>query len=109
MRTAMLQMAGVFSQLERGMIVARLRRGRAAKRDAGGKSEGQYRFGLDSTGAPDADEQAALKLMQNLRAEGRSLREIAAALDAAGHRPRRSDRWHANTVRTILQRADRVA
>jgi DNA invertase Pin-like site-specific DNA recombinase len=36
MRTAMRQMMGVFSQLERGMIAARLRSGRRLKAERGG-------------------------------------------------------------------------
>jgi DNA invertase Pin-like site-specific DNA recombinase len=43
MRTAMRQMMGVFSQLERGMITARLRAGRAAKAAAGGTPTGHPR------------------------------------------------------------------
>src|SRR5207244_11738718 len=53
MRTAMRQMMGVFSQLERGMITARLRAGRAAKAASGGYAYGSPPFGwrADKTAA----------------------------------------------------------
>jgi hypothetical protein len=41
-----------------------------------------------------------------LRGQGRSLRGIAAALEADGHRPRRGERWHPNTLARILERLD---
>ena len=54
MRTAMRQMMGVFSQLERGMITARLRAGRAAKASAGGYAYGSPPYGwrADKTARP---------------------------------------------------------
>jgi DNA invertase Pin-like site-specific DNA recombinase len=108
MRTALRQMVGVFSQLERAMITARLRAGRRLKADRGGFAGfGSPPFGFRAeTGQllPDEDEQKALALVRRLHGKGRSLRQIAEALEAAGHRPRRSGHWHAESLRRIVAR-----
>jgi hypothetical protein len=53
---------------------------------------------------PDEQEQAALALIRELYGQGESLRAIADALDAAGHRPKRSERWHPESLRRIVAR-----
>jgi hypothetical protein len=45
-------------------------------------------------------------LVAQLRAEGLSLRAIAAELQRRGASPRYGDRWSASTVRRLLARAD---
>ncbi|MBX9719078.1 MAG: recombinase family protein [Microbacteriaceae bacterium] len=52
-----------------------------------------------------ADEQSVIDEMVVLRNEGYTLREIAEHLTRAGRRTKRGRRWHASTVRGILQRA----
>jgi hypothetical protein len=54
----------------------------------------------------DSEEQAAIALVARLHAEGKSFREIAAALTAEGHRPKRSSTWHPMMVRRIVARLD---
>lgn len=54
----------------------------------------------------DPAEQTAVDRVVELRGQGRSLRGIAAALEADGHRPRRGERWHPNTLARILERLD---
>jgi DNA invertase Pin-like site-specific DNA recombinase len=108
MRTALRQMVGVFSQLERSMIAARLRQGRREKARQGGFAFGSPPYGFRATGGelvPDQAEQEALALIRRLHKKGRSLREIAVALEKAGHKPRRADRWHVESVRRIVRRA----
>jgi hypothetical protein len=39
-----------------------------------------------------------------LRGEGKSLREIATVLDSEGLHPKRSSRWHRQTLAAILNR-----
>lgn len=107
MRTAMRQMVGVFAQLERGMIRARLRRGKRQKEAEGGYVGGRPPYGWKAEGGelvPDENEQEVLRLAGQLREEGRSLREIADALDAAGHEPK-GERWHPTTLARMLERA----
>lgn len=111
MRTAMRQMQGVFAELDRSMIVKRMRDGRRAKATTGRHSVGSYRYGTQGAGegrardaAPRSDEQQAVARIVELREEGRSYREIAAVLDEEGHRPRRAASWSAMSVRNVAIR-----
>lgn len=111
MRTALRQVVGVFAELDRRMVVKRLRDGRAAKAGTGRKVTGSYPYGYAGTGkgrdrdaAPRVDEQAAVGRIVELRRAGESYRAIAATLDAEGFRPRRAASWSAMAVRNIAQR-----
>lgn len=108
MKTALRQMIGVFAQLERGMINARLRSGRTLKAERGGYAGyGSPRYGTRSRAGVlvvDEHEHAAMRRAIELRREGSSLRYIAVTLAAEGYRPRRSDRWHPETLRRLLAR-----
>src|SRR5581483_4520747 len=120
MRTALRQMVGVFSQLERGMINARLRAGRRRKaEDPALNVYGSPAFGMRTTvepgrWAPDPEEAPALARIAQLHGEGRSLREIARTLDAEGYPPKQAasraakhgspSRWHPETVKRIVAR-----
>jgi DNA invertase Pin-like site-specific DNA recombinase len=104
-RTAMRQMMGVFAQLERGMVVARLRRGRQAKRDAGGYAQGRPAYGfeaLDGALREVPEEQAVIKKAKRLRKAGLSYRQIASRLDAEGHQPRSGREWHPTMVARVV-------
>ncbi|WP_442922142.1 recombinase family protein [Microbacterium sp. Cr-K29] len=71
MRTAMRQMAGVFAQLDRSMVVKRMRDGRKAKAAAGGRSVEPAPYGYiarDGGLYPVPEEQDALARMNELRA-----------------------------------------
>jgi DNA invertase Pin-like site-specific DNA recombinase len=106
MRTAMRQMMGVFAQLDRGMTVARLRRGRLAKAAAGGYAHGRPAFGYQSQNGrlvPVEEEQLVIRRARALHAEGRSLREIADTLGREGRRPRGGGRWHPPQVARLLE------
>ena len=108
MKTALRQMIGVFAQLERGMIAARLRSGRMLKAERGGYAG----FGAPPYGTrcvngeliDDVDEQRALDRAIELRASGSSLRSIARLLTREGYLPKRADRWHPETLRRMLAR-----
>jgi DNA invertase Pin-like site-specific DNA recombinase len=112
-RRAMRQMRGVFSELEKGLIVKRLRDGRRAKAEAGGYGVGAPPFGFRAESgalALDSREQEAIELMRRLRTEGRSLRAIAQALDEGGYSPKqgisRGSRWHPAQIARILGRQE---
>lgn len=99
---------GAVSEYERAMISMRLRSGRARKAANGGYATGAPPLGLRAVGGAlveDPDEGRVLDRLLTLRTDGRSLREIAALLTAEGLRPKRSDRWHPETVRKALVRA----
>ncbi|MEE9131343.1 MAG: recombinase family protein, partial [Phycisphaerales bacterium] len=52
----------------------------------------------------DEHEQRAISLMRQLRADGLSLRRIAAELDQRGHHNRRGRRLSAQTIANVLKR-----
>lgn len=108
MRTAMRQMAGVFIQLEKATLVKRLTDGRRRKAEMGGFAAfGSPHYGTRAVGGelvPDDREQATVARIRELRAAGASLREMAETLTAEGHRPKRSDRWHPQSLARIVAR-----
>ena len=108
MRTALRQMVGVFAQLERGMIGARLRAGKAHKRDAGEWTGTRVPYGQRRIErgqlAPDPAEAAVIERIVALRDGGASYRQIVAALDADGITTRKGTRWNPNGIRTVYLR-----
>lgn len=108
-RTLIRQVLGAVSQYERAMIRMRLLAGQRRKQENGGYHAGGPPFGYRAEGkalVPDADEHPVLMRIEQLRRQGASLREIAATLTNEGHRPKRSDRWHVETLRQIIARLD---
>lgn len=103
------QVLGAVAEYERGMIALRLRSGRRRKAEKGGFAYGSPAFGYRSENrelVADDDEQAALARIRDMHAAGSSLREIIAALEAEGHRPKRGDRWHPESLARIVRRID---
>lgn len=106
-RTAIRQVMGVFSGLERRLIVKRLRDGRKAKGAAGGHAIGALPYGYTISGgklAPHPVECPALQRMRTLAGEGVSTRDIAAWLAAEGVPTKRGGRWTSPVVARILSR-----
>lgn len=112
MRTFIRQVMGGIAQLERAMVVKRMRDGRLAKAATGRKSVGAYAYGTHGQGkgrdrdaAPNPVEADAVARILELRDAGASYRAIGETLDAEGLKPRRAERWNAMTVRAVVQRA----
>jgi DNA invertase Pin-like site-specific DNA recombinase len=103
MKKALIQMQGVFAELEKSMIVKKLRVARERIRKDRGKCEGRKRYGEQDPG-----EKATVKRIKELRRKrGKnklSLRKIAAALDAEGRPPRSGGTWSAQAVKNIVDR-----
>jgi DNA invertase Pin-like site-specific DNA recombinase len=107
MRTALRQMVGVFAQLERGMIAARMRAGRVKKASTGGYAGGGPAYGwraVDGSLEPIPEEQSVIATIRRLRGDGWSWAAIAAALNTSEVPSRRGDRWHAATARRVALR-----
>ncbi len=116
MRTALRQVVGVFAELDRRMVVKRLRDGRAAKSATGRKAVGSYPYGYAGSGKGRARdsalhpaEQEAVRVILEARALGRSYRQIASELDGNGYLPRRAGSWSAMSVRSVVIRAASLA
>ncbi len=109
MRTAMRQMVGVFAQLERATIAARLRSGRRFKHSQGRYAGyGSPPFGTRTEArelVTDDIEAATVARIVELHATGLSLRQICSVLDGEGKRPKRGDRWWPRTVARVLARS----
>jgi DNA invertase Pin-like site-specific DNA recombinase len=114
MRSAMRQMAGVFAQLERGMIAVRLSGGRRRKRERGGYSGGPtVPFGWKVEGegrearfVPDPETAPTVETIRELRRSGLTLQAIAQRLNEDGVASPAGARWHVNSVRRVLARAE---
>jgi DNA invertase Pin-like site-specific DNA recombinase len=94
------------AQFERAIIRARTRAALAVKK-ARGERTGGIPLGSRLEGGRlvgDDAERAAVTRARALRGAGKSLREIAAALEAEGHRPR-GRRWHVETLSRIVASA----
>ncbi len=94
------------AQLERAQGALRTKAALAAKRARGEKTGGALPLGrgVDAAGRlieGDAAELEALAIIRALRADGMSIRAIAAELNARGVKAR-GERWHATTVARVL-------
>jgi DNA invertase Pin-like site-specific DNA recombinase len=110
-RALIRQVLGAVAQYERAMIALRLRSGRRRKAERGGFAYGSPPLGyqaIDGELVADVDEQKTVARITELHKAGSSLREIAATLTLEGHRPKRSDRWHAESVGRVVRRLDRA-
>jgi DNA invertase Pin-like site-specific DNA recombinase len=108
-RTMIRQILGAVSQYERAMVRLRLSAGRRRKAEIGGYAFGSPRYGVKAEAGvlvEDPDEAAAVARIRELRAEGCSLREIAAVLTSEGFKPKRSAVWHPESLRRIVARLD---
>lgn len=108
MRTALRQFMGVVAQLDRALVVKRMRNGRKAKAQAGGYAGyGSPAYGMrteDHELVPDAAQQAAISRIRELRTGGASMRGIADQLNAEGIVAKRGGTWSSMTVRRVLVR-----
>lgn len=111
-RKALLQIQGVFNQLEKERLVAKLRKAREAKRERTGRCEGRKRYGEHPVHAER--ERAVVELVRRLRrkppgvtGKRASLRVIAAELNARAEgdpalRPRAGARWYPTQIGRLL-------
>jgi DNA invertase Pin-like site-specific DNA recombinase len=109
MRNLVRHVLGAIGEYERATIVRRMQDGRRAKADQGGYAYGSPHFGTRSERGqlvPDEREAAIARRMGEMRAEGKSLRQIASALNLAGDVPKRGAVWHPVTASRVLARQD---
>jgi DNA invertase Pin-like site-specific DNA recombinase len=95
------------SEYERSIISLRLRSGRELKASRGGYAYGAPPLGFRSENRALVEDDAETRTVERVRqlhGDGLSLREIADALTAEGRTPKRSERWHPETLRRILAR-----
>jgi site-specific DNA recombinase len=98
MRRALVQIQGIFAELDKNMTIAKLRKARQRLRQANGKCEGRLKFGQKP------GEEDTLKKIIELRGLGNRPENIAAFLNSQGYPTRYGRTWHAATVSKIVRR-----
>jgi DNA invertase Pin-like site-specific DNA recombinase len=98
MRRALVQIQGIFGELDKNMLVNKLRKARERKKAATGKCEGRKRYGSTP------DERSILNVMRSMHFHGMGYAEIAENLNDEGKPTRYGGKWHAGTVSKILRR-----
>jgi DNA invertase Pin-like site-specific DNA recombinase len=102
------QILGAVAQFERSIIALRLRAGRAKKANDGGFAFGSPPYGwqaVDGELVSVPEEQGTLADIQAMRDAGKSYREVAAVLNAAGIKPRRGRAWHPGVLNRLVDRS----
>jgi hypothetical protein len=103
MREAMVQVQGVFAQLDKKLLVRKLRKAREAKREETGRCEGRKPFGT----RPGEAETLELILSMRRGARGRertSFEKIAATLNENNVPTRTGTAWKPATIYGIVKR-----
>jgi DNA invertase Pin-like site-specific DNA recombinase len=94
-----------FAAYDRALIRGRTKAALALKKARGERTGGiPYGFAVTARGQllPHPEEQATVTRARVLRAEGKSLRQVAAALVAEERRPRNGGGWAIQTIRRIV-------
>ena len=101
------RMLAVLAEFERDLISERTRGAMAHMRRQGRRISGRIPFGSDLAGdrlVENTKEAAVVELMRGLRADGRSLRQIAAELERRNVTAKYGGRWTAKTISFVLRR-----
>jgi len=101
MRKAMIQIQGVFSELDKSLLVKKLRKAREEIRKQTGKCEGPKSYKEFN---PELLREAKRLRRKRKSRVRRTYKEIAELLNAQGHRARNGDIFNANSVRALLYR-----
>lgn len=99
MRRALVQIQGILAELDKNMIVAKLRKARQRIRGNGKRCEGRKPFGTKDGESPILDR------MRELESYGLPAYRIAEKLNESGSKTRYGKPWHEMTVAKILRRA----
>lgn len=107
MRRALVQIQGIFAELDKNLLTRKLRKAREAKKKATGKCEGIKRYGEDN-----AEEQATIKRIRYMRRLPRGLNKsrmtyqaICDQLNSEGLKTQRGKNWTTAQVWNILNRS----
>lgn len=98
MRRALVQIQGIFAELEKNLLVAKLAKARQRKKEKTGKGTGRHAFG------EKPEEVQILETMKALDSSGNSCRKIAEMLNIRGIPSRSRKLWRSSTVAKILAR-----
>ena len=107
MKKAVIQIQGVFAELEKSLLVNRLAKARERKRAENGKCEGAKGWNEIEPERKEEILKIIKKMRRKPRNQGRpsSYQAIADRLNAEGMRPLRGGEWSAQLVRSFHSRA----
>ncbi|MGQ0633422.1 MAG: recombinase family protein [Planctomycetaceae bacterium] len=103
MRKAMIQIQGVFAELDKSLLVRKLRKAREAIRAKRGRCEGVRPYGT-LPGEQETAERIQKLRRRPVRGERLSYAAIAALLNDEGAATRHGGPWHASAVQNIAKR-----
>jgi DNA invertase Pin-like site-specific DNA recombinase len=104
MKKAMVQIQGIFSELDKSLLVKKLRKAREKVKNEKGKCEGRKRYGEDS--AHEQEVVRRIKLMRRKRKgglKGMTLQAIADKLNEEGIRTKTGKTWQRVQVMNVLK------
>jgi site-specific DNA recombinase len=104
MRRALVQVQGVFGELDKSLLVMRLQRAREKVRRENGRCEGAKPYGML---AGEAEIVTRIKLLRRRPKKGgmtrRTYQSIAEKLNKEGKKPRRGERWTSSLVYNVCK------
>ena len=100
---AMIQVQGIFAELDKSMLLAKLRKARNAKKAITGRCEGRKPYGFYD------EEEALIKRIKQLHRKPRGEKrlvpyQIARILKEEGWPTRNTNQWYGSHVTAILKR-----
>jgi DNA invertase Pin-like site-specific DNA recombinase len=104
MREAMVLVQGVFSQVEKRRLVAKLRKAREAIREKGTRCDGRKPYGEHTDPAQAVRERTILDRIRALRRGRMTWRAVAAQLNSEGLTTRKGTPWTPGAAHAALNR-----
>lgn len=100
MRKALVQMQGIFFELEKNLLVAKLAKARQRKKEKTGKGQGRHAYG------EKPQEAHTLEQIREWHATGSTAKRIADDLNACNYKSRSGKPWARRTVAKIVRRME---
>lgn len=100
MRRALVQIQGIFSELDKNLLIAKLAKARQRKKELTGKGTGRHAFG------EKIGERIILDRILDLRFGGATFQAIAFHLNEGNYGSRTGAKWRASTIAKIVAREE---
>ena len=109
MKKALIQMQGVFAELEKNQLVRRLQKARLRVKELTGRCEGRKPYGETPEEKQVIHRIRAMRRTRKNRTPGMTLQAIADRLNSEGIPTRLGKQWTPGQVHTLLNRKKRVS
>lgn len=107
MRRFVVQLQGLLAELDKNLLVAKLKKARASVRAKGGFNGGNIPYGYTPKRATQEEikradqEREIAQYIRILRSQGLYLNSIRQRLESAGYKPRNGGKWQLSSIRKI--------